>query len=135
MSDNFPTCAVPKTCNNVPTPTAESKLANSSQASVKAYRSIEYTCKNSSDVMETHGRKYKLNCLEEGNFDTPTWPSCKAPLNCTGPIPIPSNTSNLANSTSDLVTMMEWDEAVYKCEDSNHVIGKKSISCIKNCDS
>ena len=126
LYDNFPACAVPKVCSNFSTPTNESGLAIPSQTSVKSYRSINYGCKDPSKVMDIHGKKYILDCLESGNFATPAWPVCRDAANCTGPIPIPPNTTSLDNSTSNLDTMVEWDEAVYKCRDSNHVVGKKS---------
>ena len=134
LSDNVPTCAVPKTCVNASNPTNKSGLANPSQTSVKAYRSIEYTCKVPSNVMDTHGKKYKLDCLGSGNFATPTWDAtpCREAANCTGDIPIPPKTSGLDNSTSSLATMKEWDEAIYKCKDSSHVVGKIKIIKMTN---
>ena len=132
LYDNFPACAVPKICSNFSNPTNESGLSNPRQTSVKAYRSIEYRCKDPSKVMDTHGKKYRLDCLESGNFATPTWDAtpCRDPVSCTGsPRPIPPYTSGLnAHASieykSNLAWMVEWDEAIYKCRDSNHVVGK-----------
>ena len=125
----MPTCAVPKVCENAPTPSNESGLAGPAQSSVKSFRSVEYECRNSSLVMDTHGKKYKLECGEDGSFATPTWaPSgsivCREAKNCTETIPTPPESSLLQNSTSNLADMMEWDKAIYKCKDSNHVVGK-----------
>ena len=79
--------------------------------------------------MNTYGKVYKLECNEDGSFTIPTWSSivCREPANCTGTIPVPSEASLLQNSTSNLAELMEWDEAVYKCKDSSHVVGKKTI--------
>ena len=125
----IPTCAVPKVCENAPTPSNESGLAGPAQSSVKSFRSVEYECRNSSLVMDTHGKKYKLECGEDGSFAAPTWaPSgsivCREAKNCTETIPTPPESSLLQNSTSNLADMMEWDKAIYKCKDSNHVVGK-----------
>lgn len=117
------TCSVPKVCDSVPIPSNDSGLANSTKTSVKAYRSVSYSCKDPTQVIDT-GRKYILNCLENGNFETPSWPTCRNPSNCAGPIPMPAEASGLANSTSDLTTMREWDEAIYKCIACNEVVGK-----------
>ena len=125
IPDTIPMCSVPKTCTNATTNLTE--LADPTQTSVKAYRSISYKCKNSSLVMDTHGKEYKLVCNEDGNFATPAtledWPKCRVAKNCTGSLPIPSESSKLENSTSNLVELMEWDEAVYKCKDNSHVVG------------
>ena len=151
ISDTLPTCSVPKVCNNAPNASDASGLANPIESNVKAHRSVPYSCKNSSLVMDTHGKEYRLDCNEDGSFAAPTWPVCREAGNCTGyrtaptetvpesiymeTIPVPPDVSGLENSTSNLVAMMEWDEAVYKCKDSNHVVGKKikineSIPCL-----
>ena len=123
ISSSWPTCSVPKVCDGAPNPSNDSSLATSSETAVKAYRSVSYSCKDPTQVIDT-GKKYILNCLANGNFAAPSWPTCRNASKCVGPILIPTAASGLANSTSDLSTMREWDDAVYKCVESSHVVGK-----------
>ena len=80
--------------------------------------------------MDTHGKKYSILCKSDGTFATPTWPTCREPANCTGDIPAPPQSSLLQNSTSNLVALMEFDDAIFKCKDSSHVVG--TFEKIKN---
>ena len=114
-------------CENASNPTNDSGLSSPSATSVKAYRSVDYTCKNSSLVMDTHGKKYSILCKSDGTFATPTWPTCREAANCTGEIPAPPQSSLLQNSTSNLVALMEFDDAIFKCKDSSHVVGTFEI--------
>ena len=123
MPKTWPECAVPKVCSGAPSPSNDSKLATAATDSEKAYRNIQYSCKDTSQVTDI-GKHYKLLCKADGSFSTPEWPKCRNATNCTGPIPIPPEASGLANSTTDLTNMKEWDEAAYKCKDSSHVISE-----------
>ena len=131
-SEELPTCSVPKICSNPPNVTDDSGLATPSQSSVKAYRSVSYFCKNTSLVMNTHGKEYKVLCKADGNFAVlDESVTCRVAANCTGPIPVPPESSNMDNSTTSLATLKEFDEAVYKCTDTSHVVGKKpeNLNC------
>ena len=77
--------------------------------------------------MDTHGKEYIVACNENGNFTDPedSWPTCREAQNCTGEIPIPDASSKMENATTDLAVLKEFDEVVYKCKDSSHVVGKK----------
>jgi hypothetical protein len=76
--------------------------------------------------MNTHGKEYKLICTAEGSFADPVFPACREAENCSGPLLVPPESSKMENSTTDLATLKEWDEAVYKCTDSSHVVGKET---------
>ena len=129
ITETLPTCSVPKTCSNPPNATDDSGLGNPSQTSVKAHRSVSYVCKNTSLVMTTHGKEYKLGCNADGSFAESAIPAdvtCRVAANCSGPLQVPPESSKMENSTTDLATLKEWDEAVYKCKDSSHVVGKET---------
>jgi len=114
-------------CSEPPNATDDSGLANPSETSVKAYRSVSYACKNTSLVMTTHGKEYKLACNEDGSFAAYSADvTCRVAANCSGPLRVPPESSKMENSTTDLATLKEFDEAVYKCKDSSHVVGKKT---------
>ena len=114
-------------CENASNPTNDSGLSPPSTTTVKAYRSVDYTCTNSSLVMDTHGKKYSILCNADGTFATPAWPTCREAANCTGDIPVPSLSSKLENSTSNLAELKEFDDAVFSCADSSHVVGKNRM--------
>ena len=75
--------------------------------------------------MDTHGKKYSRVCNSDGEFATLPSLTCREAVNCTGEIPAPPESSKLENSTSNLVDLKEFDDAVFKCKDSSHVVGKK----------
>ena len=111
-------------CENASIPLNDSGLSAPSANSVKAYRSVDYSCTNSSLVMDNHGKKYSIVCNADGTFATPDWPTCREAANCTGDIPAPPPSSKLENSTSNLADLLEFDDAIFKCSDSSHVVGK-----------
>ena len=125
IPDSLPQCEVPKVCENASIPLNDSGLSAPSANSVKAFRSVDYSCTNSSLVMDTHGKKYSIVCNSDGTFATPDWPTCREAANCTGDIPAPPASSKLENSTSNLADLLEFDEAIFKCSDSSHVVGKQ----------
>ena len=60
------------------------------------------------------GKTFAVKCRTNGNFEEPTWPTCRPPAACTDTIPIPPGQHNLKESTSTVTN--EFDEATYECK-------------------
>lgn len=128
----WPVCSIPKVCPDPPAAGNNSTLTltPAGQTGIKAYRSAIYACPNAGEVTD-EGKTIELACLPTGVYaPRSTWPLCRAAKDCPGPVPVPPESSGLANSSSTVAK--EGDQATYTCKESGWTVLDKAdfnITC------
>ncbi len=108
-SPAWPDCQ-PSACD---APPEQAGFTLVSTAPVLVGGKAKYECEAAGEVTDG-GRQFEVECQDDGTFETPTWPTCRAAVECAdGSAPAPPGGSRLEVAPG---AVAEFDAAVYTCE-------------------
>ncbi len=112
-SPSWPTCKHSK-CDTPPTHAGFTLIT---PGPIYLGGSAVYKCDDDTHVAGNM-KHFKVECMDDGTFGSPTWPTCAAATACSA-APDPPVASNLEKPTDD--TVNEFDDAVYTCKDDKEI--------------
>lgn len=116
LAGTFPASPAWPTCDPVPIPCAtvltQDGFTTTAVAPIQSGSKIVYTCSTAGEVHDG-GKIVEATCGIDGVIPSPTWPTCRAGVDCTDTPPNPTGPSYLANSASTVAK--EFDSATYLC--------------------